>query len=792
MPTRPTLHLICQAHLDPVWLWPTRDGAAEALTTIDSAVNRMRENPRMKFTRSSAQVYRWIEESDPRLFAEIRRLVKAGRWETIGGWIEQPDCNLPSTESICRHSLYGGNYFTSRFGEAGRVRAGYNVDSFGHAGGFPQLLKQSGFDAYVFMRPQKREAPDLPDLFWWGSEDGSRVLCQRVPGEYSQNPSTTADQLDQIIREQWPRHFSPGFDHGIFWLGIGNHGGGPTKEHLARIAELQKDPTLPVLKFSTVRGYLAEVLASPAAKNLPLHEGELQHHARGCYAAWSDIKQLNRNAERRLVAAETASQCAGIDKSLEPAWWSLLFNQFHDILAGTCTIQTSAETRNRFGAAIDAADDTLRHAVHRMARRIDTSHLTGNTLFAFNPLPWAREVEVTLDTFTQPHGREKITHLVSTDGRRIPIQWLAADSNFGPHLMPWGKLCARLPLPASGYSIFHLGLEPVAAAPKKTKALPAPKNPVRLVVLPDHSDTWAHGVKAFSAKAVAIPLGRAKVIEQGPWTTIVRHSAVWNRSSIQLDVVARANEPALELRLRINWQEPRSILRLEWPTGIKEGEWVSQTIGGRSTRKADGDEQPAQNWTAFAKGKCAAVLVNHGSGSVSARKDVISTIVARSTPYAEHDPMPYPDLPETPYTDQGWQERRFWTLSLDGESPLDAADRVAASLLTGAETMLDSCHPGDWPMERSFFAIEPAEVNLLCLKKSETGKAWIARLHNPTARSLMTTVRVDGYAKPATIQLKPHRIITLEIAAATKADAKGAPKWRELDLNENPIAESPR
>jgi hypothetical protein len=78
-------------------------------------------------------------------------------------------------------------------------------------------------------------------------------------------------------------------------------------------------------------------------------------------------------------------------------------------------------------------------------------------------------------------------------------------------------------------------------------------------------------------------------------------------------------------------------------------------------------------------------------------------------------------------------------------------------------------------------------VNLLCLKKSETGKAWIARLHNPTTRSLKTTVRVDGYSKPATIQIKPHRIITLEIAAATKSNAKGAPEWRELDLNENPI-----
>jgi hypothetical protein len=90
-------------------------------------------------------------------------------------------------------------------------------------------------------------------------------------------------------------------------------------------------------------------------------------------------------------------------------------------------------------------------------------------------------------------------------------------------------------------------------------------------------------------------------------------------------------------------------------------------------------------------------------------------------------------------------------------------------------------------MERSFFAIEPAEVNLLCLKKSETGKAWIARLHNPTKRNIKATVRVDGYAKPTTIQFKPHRIITLEIAAATKANAKDTPKWHELDLNENPI-----
>jgi len=112
------------------------------------------------------------------------------------------------------------------------------------------------------------------------------------------------------------------------------------------------------------------------------------------------------------------------------------------------------------------------------------------------------------------------------------------------------------------------------------------------------------------------------------------------------------------------------------------------------------------------------------------------------------------------------------------------------ALLTGAETMLDSCHPGDWPMERSFFAIKPAELNLLCLKKSEKGKAWTARLQNPTARALQATLWVDVFARPATRALKPHQIVTFEIAPATKVTAKDAPQLREIDLNENAISKS--
>ncbi|TAK60196.1 MAG: alpha-mannosidase, partial [Dehalococcoidia bacterium] len=171
--TRRVLHIIGQAHLDPVWLWPWRDGCAEALTTMQSALDRMDEAPPMHFSHSAAITYRWAQDMDPRLFARIRERVREGRWEPVGGWIVEPDCNIPSTESFVRQSLHGKRYFAEQLGAD--VTVGYNIDSFGHAAGLPQLLARAGYRYYVMMRPQEHEA-DLPMLFWWEADDGSRVL----------------------------------------------------------------------------------------------------------------------------------------------------------------------------------------------------------------------------------------------------------------------------------------------------------------------------------------------------------------------------------------------------------------------------------------------------------------------------------------------------------------------------------------------------------------------------------------------------------------------------------------
>ena len=110
------LHLLCNAHLDPVWQWEWEEGAAEALSTFRIAADFCEEYDRFVFCHNEALLYKWIEEFDPELFAHIQDLVKRGKWHIIGGWHLQPDCNMPSGEAFVRQIMTGREYFKEKFG----------------------------------------------------------------------------------------------------------------------------------------------------------------------------------------------------------------------------------------------------------------------------------------------------------------------------------------------------------------------------------------------------------------------------------------------------------------------------------------------------------------------------------------------------------------------------------------------------------------------------------------------------------------------------------------------------
>lgn len=812
MKKRKTLHLVSQAHLDPVWLWPLTDGIAECLTTMQSAVDRAGEFPSFTFTRSSTCTYQWVKDMDPRLYRHIKSLIEEGRWEVVGGWIEQPDCNLPSGESFFRQALYGKRFLRDEFGPKGDTRIGYNVDSFGHAGGLPQILKKTGFDYYAFMRPEPWANDRIPLLFWWQSDDGSKVLCQRIPGCYSQSYSATGDDIEKLIREASETHFAPGFSNGVMWFGVGNHGGGPTKEQIERVILLQDDPFLPEIRFSTLQHYFNEVEKESGMKHLPTVGDDLQFVFRGCYSATGEVKHLNRKGEKTLLHAEALGTITSLGTKenfsaaeLHDAWQKLLFNQFHDILAGTCVASSQEETRWRYGAALDTGREVCHRMNARLARSVDTSGERGSVLFVANPLPWERETIVELDTFQQPHGREEITHLETRDGQKIPIQWQKSDANFGPWGLKWGKLTACVPLPAGGYRVFRVCTKRLENRPKdlssieeradetnmqftgtgdgeqtNTKKLsldeafsylsdksganflqraPAP------VIIDDQSGTWGHGVESYDQELGVAQLVSCEMIEDGNLLQITRQKYLWEQSEIWLDFVRFHHTCAVEIRVRFNWQQKRQLLKLELPLTGDVELVTGKMPASVASRQANGQEMPCHDWIACSlkQKKGTVAVLTSSTYAYDAKDNRLRLTLARGVPHAEHPPFEYKDTSNVAFLDQGWQERKFLlTASRQNWETLNL-DTEAETWQCRPFYFLDSAHSGCLPWENSFFRLDSSTVSLLCLKPAEDGNGWILRLQENVGESTKCNMHWAEGQNSFLLEFKPWQIQTWRI-----------------------------
>jgi alpha-mannosidase len=796
-----TLHLICQAHLDPVWIWPRRDGYSEALTTIGSAVSFLESEPDMRFTRSSAAVYRWIQEADPGLFRAILDLVRAGRWEVVNGWEVQPDCNLPLGESFIRQSLYGKRWFQDHLGVD--VRIGYNVDTFGHSGNLPQILRQSGMEHYVFMRPpQDLEGQDYPLLFWWESPDGSRVLCWRIPFSYGQSPGADADFLEEQIRREAVNNFSLEIDHAPFFLGVGNHGGGPTRRQIERIRQLQEDPDLPELRFSTLGEYFRAVKEAPGFGSIPVRREGLQFINVGCFAAHGRIKRANRRAERQLLLTESLEsmrRMAGLDgnpafvEAQLSAWRSLLFNQFHDILGGTCIQSADTSILNEFGHADYLAETSRDQSLHTIARQVDTSWAEKGTLVLFNPLPWKRIAHVAFDTFVAPTGEGRITHLRDARGKRLPIQWIAPETCFGPMGMEWKKLHASVALPACGYRAFSLaeGTAPSRSGWKATHVRINHKRPglshyglssgenllrrsLELQVLKDTGDTWGHKLDRYDTVIGEPELKGTRLMETGPILRIYRQNVQWKRSWIRIYYVFRPNSPEVEIRIHLNWQEPRQLLRLLVPTRFTDSMVLASEPGGQVRRSADGKEKPATEWLAIAgriAGKPRALgLAADRPLSYCCEDGVLGVTLARSSFYAHHHPQEVKDVAENPYLDMG--EQAFCIRLKCGGSTAERLHmhRLAWELDSPAERVVDHGHPGILPPEAGLLHIEPASVAFYALKPAEDGRSVILRIQETSGRKTLACVRFTGRKESSWEGwLSPYRIATLRIPVTGRA-----------------------
>jgi alpha-mannosidase len=780
--------MIGNAHIDPVWLWRWQEGYQEVRATFQSAMERMEEYPDFVFTCDSVCYLHWIEESDPELFEQIRARVADGRLQVTGGWWIEPDCNIPSGESFVRQALYGQRWLKDRFGIT--ATTGSNVDPFGHNATIPQLLRKAGMDSYVFLRPGAHELELPGPYFWWESPDGSRVLAYRIPHEYCSPRGDLGYHVDKSLA-QLPKD-RPEL---MVFYGVGNHGGGPTRANIESIRRLDAMDGLPHLEFSSTRAFFDRVLERDG--DIPVHAGELQHHCVGCYTAHSGVKRWNRRAENQLQRAEKWSIVADVVCGLEypladlgEAWKLTLFNQFHDILAGTSIKAAYEDARDGFGHASSLAEQAFNRAIQTIARRIDIAPEPDMTpIVVFNPHPWRLQEDVEFEFAGYPSDHAWMT---DEEGRPVPVQPIRSQSTLAGSR---GRLVFPAEVPPLGYRVYRVypgGTESgsAVAATETTlenEFLALEVDPVtgwlkrlvdksngtdfvgggrggHAVVIDDQSDTWGHRVKAYDDAIGEFQCTRVRLVEQGPVRAVLRIESRYERSTLVEELVLGARARYVEVRAELDWRERHRLLKLRVPTSLQVDRTTFEVPYCHLERPAGGDEEPAQAWVDVSADGAGLSVLNDCKYGHDVKGGDVGITVARSPVYACHEPAQLDPDGIYDYLDQGLQQFTYRLLPHAGDCRAAGTVRLAAELNQPPFALLESYHRGDLSLQASYASVDADDVVVSVLKAAEDGDgAVVVRAYETAGHSARATIALPLVQRTIEAEFGPHEIKTFKV-----------------------------
>lgn len=827
---RKRVYLLCNAHIDPVWLWEWEEGAAAAIATFRTAADLIEETPDLVFNHNEVILYKWVEEHEPALFKRIQKLVKQGRWRIMGGWYLQPDCNMPSGESFVRQILLGRTYFKEKFGV--EPRTAINFDPFGHTQGLVQIMAKSGYDSYIFCRPDKPDL-QLPNHdFLWEGYDGSQIIGSRVIGFYN----SMLGDVDKKIRDWQNDHPHP--DFGLLLWGVGDHGGGPSRKDLGHIRRLQRELKHVELKHAYAEQYFDEL--RPRRAKLPRVNRDLNPWGVGCYTSQVRVKQKHRKLENELYATEKMCATAAAQglmayprEELHEAACDLATGQFHDILPGSA-IQPVEETSLRL---LDHGLETLSRVKARAFYALAAGQVAGKPeealILVYNPHPYPVQatVECEFQLANINLGTDYTLPSVYQAGRLIPSQTEKELSNLP---IDWRKRVVFVAeLAPSQMNRFDCRLTRMPRKPAiklkerngkihfKTKELDVVINcktgfmdryrvhgvdyvkarAFEPLVVRDNEDSWGmtvHSFRKVAGRFKLMPreegtrtsgvthgvLPSVRVVEDGPVRSVIEAVFSYGASCIYQRYKLPKLGTEIEIETRVQWNEKDHMLKLSIPLVAEAWKYLGQVAYGVAELPANGDESVAQKWVAAVarKSNRALVCINEGSYGSDFSPDGLRLTLLRSPAYSGHpfgDRIVLPQDQYRPRQDQGERLFRYWLNAGPATQRLAAIDREA--LVRNERPMALSFNPpglGRKPKPGVTLSDDVVQVN--AIKQAHQGEDLIIRLFEPVGKPRSTVVNIPFAGVRHKVELGRFEIKTLRVNRKTR-------RVREVDLIERPV-----
>ncbi len=744
------LALTGHAHIDLAWLWPLHETRRKARRTFSSVLQLMDRYEDFTFAQSSAQLYAWIEEEHPKLFARIRDRIEEGRWEPVGGSWTEPDCQITGGESFVRQLSYGQRYFEEKFGV--RCKVAWLPDAFGFSPAIPQLLRGAGLEGFFTCKLNWNETNAFPfDLFFWEGIDGSCVTAHM-----SDNPGP---DYNGIIRPfdllgTW-RNFKEKHRHpeSLFSFGWGDGGGGPSQKMLENYARLKSFPALPRLRMTRVEDFYATL----PKEGLPKWVGELYLELhRGTFTSQGEVKKLNRAAEHRLLEAEAFSTIAGLHggepyKALEGAWKTLLLNQFHDILPGSSIKEVYEDAHRQLAEVLKIATSVRDKALEHLAGLVEAGDAKDAILVANAGLA-SRELSVLLPglddgaAITDASGKPIPTQrteqglLVHDPRRRVPgLGWTtlfvpshesATEEESAPETYAEragsGAILEndllRVVVGADG------ALERVFDKAAGREVLEGRGNQLWAYVdKPREWDAWDID-ESYEQEGQEIPgAEEIEVLEPGPLRAAVRVKRTWPGSRIVQTYRLLAGSRRVDIETHIEWHERQILLRALFPLAVRSHEASFETMYGAVRRPTHRNtswdrarfEVAAHRFADLSEPGYGIALLNDGKYGHSARGNVLGISLLRSPIH----PDPFADEGEHHFTYSLLPHEGDWT----GSGVVQEAFALNSPLCT-AEVVPNQ---GTLPPESGLIAAEGVALALGSLKRAEDGRGVILRLYEP-------------------------------------------------------------
>jgi len=749
----PRAGIIGHSHMDTAWLWTMQETIRKCARTYAEALSLMDQYPEYLFLQSAPYHSQWMKDHYPKLFAKIKKKIAEGRWEPNGGMWVEPDCNMPSGESLIRQFLEGYKFTKAEYNYQGN--AYWQPDVFGYSANLPQIMKGCDVDYFLTTKLSWNQTNRFPyDTFHWKGIDGSTVIAHFNTTHTYPSPKHLIKETQEIIHKDVQ-------DRRLCTFGLGDGGGGPEYEMLEMARRVKDLEGCPPATFTTLAGFMDE-LKEELGPALPVYEGELYLEAhRGTLTSIHKIKRGNRKFEFALRDLDYLSVLCGTrglsvpSARIEELWKILLRNQFHDVLPGTSLpeVHDTAVEELETGIA-DTVKLTLDLASKMAGKAGDAKEWQ-----VINNLGWS------VNDLVRIPGLKREMQCVDENQRTQWIEDLQGNTSLYVHLAE---------LPAFGQTAIQLksGSDPSPSPFKfsgSTLVTPFAKvkfdkhgsissfidktasrelvvdRPLNAILLgedvPDMWDNWDIDYDQKLKLKKENRLIERAVVADGPLQFRLRQKyELGQHSTFSQDIIFYAHTPRVDFETVVDWREKHCLLKAEFKLNVKVDSSRHEIQFGHVTRPTHDNlsqdrvqfEVCNHKWTDLSETRYGVALLNDSKYGISAKDETLSISLLKGGCH--------PD----PRGDEGMHE--FTYSLLPHASGFNAADVVHPAYQLNSPPLLFKAAV---PKREHEALVSLDKEHVICnhIKWAEKDKAYVLRLYEAEKTACNLTLEFPDFVK---------------------------------------------